>query len=293
MQYSVQLFFLLLFCSVFVKAQDEIAIPIRPTELSAQAEQEPLPPLFEYGIFVGSVSIADYPASDQSRIRTIPAPLIRYHGDLFRADDEGGTRFRFINSNNFHLDLSFGGSFPTDTNNNQARLGMPNLDFTLEVGPRLLYYFYRNKNVGQVRIGIPYRASVATNFTKWYGVGAVFAPVFQIDKYNVFIENLDLYFSHSLNYLDEGQADYFFQIDPVYQTADRATYDAKSGFLSSSTSLAVKYQWKNKMLLLASSYTDYSQSANTKSYLHRNNINWSYFVGFGWIIGESEERGVK
>ena len=276
-----------------VEAQDKINIPIRLTELTPLAEESNLPPLFEYGVFVGSVYLADYPAADQSRLRTIPAPLIRYHGELFRADDENGTRFRFIKNTDLDLDLSFGGSFPTETGNNDARIGMPNLDFTGEIGPRLTYYFYRNKHAGQVRIGLPLRGSFATNFKKWYGVGYVFAPVFQAYKFNLLIDNLDLFFSHALNYLDEGQADYFFQVNSEYQTSERSIYDAHAGFLGSSTSVALKYMWKNKMLLLATSYSDYTTSVNTSSYLHRQNINWTYFIGLGWTFSESEARGVR
>lgn len=274
-------------------AQDKIALPIRITELTPLAEESDPPPLFEYGLFVGSVYLADYPAADQSRLRTIPAPLIRYHGDLFRADDENGTRFRFINKKDFDFDLSFGGSFPTETGNNSARIGMPNLDFTGEIGPRLTYYFYRNKNIGQIRIGLPLRGTFATNFKKWYGVGYVFAPIFQAYKFNFLVENLDLFFSHTLNYLDEGQADYFYQISSQYQSSERPTYDAHAGFLGSSTSVALKYQWENKIILLATSYSDYSESVNTSSYLHRQNINWTNFIGFGWIFSESEARGIK
>lgn len=249
-------------------------------------------PLYEFGFFVGSFSLPDYPASDQSRIRTIPAPLVHYHGDIFRSDDENGTRFRFINNDNFDFDLSFGGSFPTDTGNNQARTGMPELDWTAEIGPRLLYYFYRDYDT-QIRLGFPIRTSFATDFIKWYSVGYVVAPTFQIDKYNFIAEKLDLYFIFTPTYLSEHKADYFFQIDPQYQTSERQAYDAKSGFLGTEISLALKYRWGSKNILIGSQYSDYSQSANTLSYLHRNRINWSYLVAFSWIFFESEELGTK
>jgi outer membrane protein len=260
--------------------------------LFSQAKEE-LPPLFELGFFIGSISISDYPSSDQQRIRTIPAPLVSYRGGYFRSDQEAGTRYRFSNSEKYDFDLSFGGSFPTDTNNNQARLNMPNLDWTGEIGPRFLYYIYREKNFGYVRFTIPYRFTFATNFTKWYSVGTNFAPTFEIDKVNFLLEHLTLSFSHHLNYFDQGQADYFFQVNSEYQTSERPYYDAKAGLLGSSTSLSLKYQWDDKTLILGSSYSDYSNSVNTQSSLHKNSINWTHFVGFGWILSKSLERGVR
>jgi outer membrane protein len=259
---------------------------------AAQAHED-LPPLFELGFFVGSISISDYPASDQQRIRTIPAPLISYRGGYFRSDQEAGTRYRFLKSDQYDFDLSFGGSFPTDTNNNQARLNMPNLDWTGEIGPRFLYYIYRDRNFGYVRLALPYRFTFATNFTKWYTVGTNFEPTFEIDKVNFLFEHLTLSFSHHLNYFDQGQADYFFQVDSNYQTSQRAYYDAKAGLLGSSTSLNLKYQWNDKTFIIGSNYADYSNSVNTQSDLHKNNINWSHFIGFGWILSKSLERGVR
>lgn len=261
--------------------------------LISLAEEINTQPLFETGFFLGSLSIADYPASDQYRVRTIPLPLIHYHGDLFRADKEDGTRFRFINNEKFDFDLSFGGSFPTETDSNQARVGMPVLDWTGEIGPRLLYYILKDKNNAQIRIGFPIRTTFATNFTKWYGVGYVLAPTFQIDKYNFLTHNLNLYFIYTYLYLDRRQAEYFYQIDSQYETIERKTYTAHAGTLGSEYSLAFNYTYKNKTFVLATQYADYTESANTNSYLHRSNINWTYFIGISWILSESEERVPK
>ena len=143
---------------------------------------------------------------------------MHYHGDLLRADDENGTRFRFINDEKFDLDLSFGGSFPTDTGNNDARAGMPNLDWTAEIGPRLIYYIYRNPEVAQLRIGIPVRSSFATDFLKWYGVGYVFAPTIQLDKYNFLTEKLDLFLHYTAHFTSEGVADFFYRVtEPIFR----------------------------------------------------------------------------
>lgn len=257
---------------------------------SAMASEDNLKskPLFEYGFFIGGLTIADYPASDQSRLRTLPLPVVRYHGDLFRSDDEDGTRFRMINNDKIDFDLSFGGSFPTETGNNQARIGMPTLDWTAEIGPRLLYYLYRDKKVAQIRIGIPLRMTFTTNFITWSNIGYVFAPTFQIDKYNFLVDDLNLYFNFTWNYLDAGVANYFYRIDPVYATSERASYEARSGTLGYDLDLALKYQWSKKTIILATRYSNFSESANSKSFLHRSNTNWTIFSGISWIIGESE-----
>ena len=270
--------------SLAVLAAEEPSLPLY--------ESQELP-LYEFGVFLGTAVLPDYPAAGQARSRTIPLPLVHYNGDLLRADDDGGTRFRFINVEKFDLDLSFGGSFPTDTGNNDARSGMPNLDWTAEVGPRLIYYVYRDPLVGQLRIGIPVRANFATDFVKWYGVGYVFAPTVQYDKFNFLTEHLDLFVHYTAHFITEGVADFFYQVAPQFQTLDRAAYKGQPGFLSHEYSVALKYRFNKKNLILGTQYSDFSQSANTGSSLHRSNVNWSYVLAFSWVLHESAARGIK
>jgi hypothetical protein len=258
--------------------------------LQAQAHERAL---FEWGGFVGHGNTADYPASNEYRLRTLPVPYVRYRGDIFRTDDEDGTRFRMLSLHNFDLDFSFGGSFPTEGDNNQARLGMPNLDWTLEVGPRLLYYFLRSDKV-TVRAGLPLRYSFSTTtFTTWKQVGSIFAPTLQFDFYHVGTENLNLYLMSDFNYYNEGEANYFFEVDPQYQTADRAAYNAVAGYVGYNLSAAAKYEIGKANFILGSRYSDYSDSANSQSPLHKTSVNWTYFVGFGWVFFESEQRELK
>lgn len=244
--------------------------------------------MLELGVFLASAMLPDYPAADQSRSRTIPAPLVYYHGDFLRADEKDGARFRFINVDKFDLDLSFGGSFPTDTGNNQARAGMPNLDWTAEIGPRLIYYFYRDPQVAQIRLGIPIRANFSTNFVKLAGVGYVVAPSFEIEKYNVFTESLNLVFHYSPSYISEGIANYFYGIVPQYQSPERTAYEAKAGFLGHEVAVAVKYRVGSNHFLAGAQYTNFSQSANRQSYLHRSSVNWSFVLAVSWVLYQSE-----
>ncbi|MBY0452758.1 MAG: MipA/OmpV family protein, partial [Bdellovibrionaceae bacterium] len=189
-----------------------------------------------------------------------------------------------------NIDLSFGGSFPTE-GQNQARKGMPNLDWTFEVGPRLLYYFYKDPQWGQVRAGLPLRASFSTDFSNTRYLGFTIAPDFQMDRYDFAgIKNLSLYTSATLNYLSEGLADYFFQITPSEQTAERMAYDAKAGLMSWETSIGFRYDYGSQFYLAGYRYSDLSISANRDSYLHRTNSNWSYVVSVGFTMFESEDR---
>lgn len=247
-------------------------------------------PLFETGFFAVHGALADYPSSNEYRYRTLALPYLIYRGDLLKSDDRDGTRVELLKDLRFNVDLSFGGSFPTE-GQNQARNGMPNLDWTFEAGPRLLYYFYKDANWGQVRIGLPLRASFSTNFTNTRYLGFTVAPDLEIDRYDFAgIKNLSLYTSATLNYLSEGLADYFFQITPSEQTNERTAYDAKAGLLSWETSIGFRYDYGAQFILAGYRYSDFSMSANRESYLHRTDSNWSYVVSIGLTLYESENR---
>ena len=246
--------------------------------------------LFDFGAVLGHGSLADYPASNEYRYFTVPFPYVSYRGELIQSGDEDGTRFRLLNGDNLNFDISFGGTFPTDPQKNLARKDMPALDWTLEIGPRLLYYLYRSHEFGKIRLAVPLRSSFSTDFITTKQVGYLFSPSLQIDKYNFVLDNMTLYFSTSVNYLSEGLADYFYEVDSAYQTAERNAYNAKAGYLGWESYLATKYESNGKILLLGLRYSDFNGSANTDSYLHRTNSSLSYFIGLGWILFESEQR---
>lgn len=263
--------------------------------MSYKAAAEPFPEkaLFEWGLIGASGTTSDYPASDQSRTRSLALPFLIYRGEYLKSDDQNGTRLKLFNADRFDIDLSFGGSFPTDANSNEARRGMPALDWTLEIGPRLLYYFYKNPEVASVRLGLPVRSSFSTNFSNDFrNIGYTFAPTFQIDLYHVFTRGLDFYLIANYNSLSEGQADYFYQIEPQYQTAERSAYDARAGYLSYDISFSGKYEWDKVVFVMGTRYADYTQSVNRTGFLHRRNIEWNCFIALGWLFYESEERGV-
>ena len=245
--------------------------------------------LFEWGGFIGHGNTADYPASNEYRLRTLPVPYVRYRGNILRSDEQEGTRFRMFSKDNFDLDFSFGGSFPTEGDKNQARLYMPNLDWTLEIGPRLLYYFYRSP-AAKFRLGLPLRMSYSTDFTTWREVGSVFAPTLQLDLNNVGTENLNFYLMTDFNYYSEGLADYFFEVAPQYQITGRSAYNAVGGYIGYNVGLAAKYDIGHANFILGSRYSDYSESVNRASDLHKTPVNWTYFIGFGWMFYQSEER---
>ena len=117
-------------------------------------------PLYELGVLTGVGEISDYPASNQSRLRTITLPSFRYRGDIFR-NDRKGTRARFIRGKEYSIDLSFGASFPANSKDNTARTNMEDLDWLGEIGPRLNIDLLKRDNT-EIEFEFPLRYVFST-----------------------------------------------------------------------------------------------------------------------------------
>lgn len=253
------------------------------------AHARPEKALFEAGILAASGSTADYPASDQVRTRFLPLPYFVYRGQVLKSDDQEGTRLQMLDHTHFSADLSFGGSFPAE--GNQARQGMPDLDWTLEIGPRLLYYFSKDERK-TVRMGLPLRAAFTTDFSTTRYIGYTVAPTFQVDWYDLPAEKLSLYFIANAVFLNRSQAAYFYDVDSRYATAERAAYSAREGYLGYNLSLAFKYNPNRTLFVGGVRFADYGASANAAGPLHRKSTEWIYFAAVGIMLFESDEREI-
>lgn len=93
--------------------------------------------LWELGIVGGGGYVPDYLAAGDSHAKGIGSPYIMYRGKFWRLGEKGIVRGRLAHKRNWGLDISLGGSYASDSDDNKARKGMPDLDWMAEIGPRL------------------------------------------------------------------------------------------------------------------------------------------------------------
>ncbi|MDA1131618.1 MAG: MipA/OmpV family protein, partial [Proteobacteria bacterium] len=137
--------------------------------------QQPLP-LWELGAAFGAGWLPHYPASSQHRIEALALPYFAYRGKVLRSDDKGLIRGRLAVSENAEFDVSLAGALSTDSTNNRARAGMPDLDWMGEVGPRLQLTVARAARDAKVDLEIPLRAVISTDFHSVRHVGFISVP---------------------------------------------------------------------------------------------------------------------
>lgn len=245
--------------------------------------------LLELGLGIGSTRIEDYPGSDQSHLHTLVLPVARYRGKILKADEVDGYRAEIIQSPKYEFNLSFGGSFPADSSNNLARTGMPNLDWTAEIGPRINYFLIREGTAQRLRLGLPLRALLVTNFQYLDFVGYVIAPEIEFQK-NFLCTTCFWSTTLTSSFVSQGVANFFYQVEPRFETAERSKYSARAGFLGTDISEVLMVDRNPYLFFLGLTHSLRNQSANIDSPIFRARYNTSAFAAFSWFFAYSVQR---
>jgi len=249
-------------------------------------------PRWEAGIAGAAFTVPDYPASDEYRSLALPAPYFVYRGRVLRADDEGSRLRRRLGAN-MELDLSGGGALSSDSSGSDARRGMPDLGYLLELGPNLRLSYAGPAHDSAVVINLPVRGviSVGDGGLNWRG--AVFAPelAYRADRY---LEGrLGIWLSLATEVASTALQRYFYEVAPRYATADRPAYAADAGYLGSSLGLRGSYSLTPRLRLFASlRYYAYAGAENQDSPLFRRDDGYTAAIGLSWTVLQSDQRAV-
>jgi len=244
-------------------------------------------PLWELGIAAGFGTTADYPGSGRYHLRAIPFPYFIYRGNFFRSD-QNGTRVRAAYTRNLEIDISGGASFATHSSGSGPRTGMPDLDYLLELGPKLKYIFARPAPGVAWFTEIPLRAVISIGSGFGYR-GLVFAP-------NIGVRTVYLLGSPWAAYADIGPEfasgrfqDYFYQVAARYARPGRPAYNAHGGYFGSRLEAGLSRPiGKHFRIFFYSRLEDYNGAKNTNSPLFQTRLGYAGFIGFSWSFLHSD-----
>jgi outer membrane scaffolding protein for murein synthesis (MipA/OmpV family) len=267
-------------------------------KLGAQEEitlEQDLRPIWEAGAFIGVFNSPEYPAADQSQTNVIPSPYFIYRGETLRIGEGAIARAVAVDSSWYELDLSLAGSFNANSDDNPARNGMPDLDFIFELGPqlkvRLGQFEFERQGKSELFLNLQTRAAFSTDFSGIAHRGYVFQPQLSYRQRGWLSEKTALSISISPTWATERLHDYFYQVDSDFVTMDRASYDAKSGYLGTDLSLGLSFNATDSMrIFVGGSISMHSGAANEDSPLFKDKSTYSLGLGMVWRLWESEEK---
>ncbi len=260
-----------------------------------QIPAENTKPLWELGFVAAGAYLPHYPAAAESQARFLPFPWLVYRGEVFRAGERGLLRGLVVKSEKIELDISFSGSLPVDAEDNDARSGLPELDWLGEVGPRLQVNILRTGN--QVRsarfdLELPVRGVFSTDFSdypEWRGV--VFAPSIAYRNRNFGGSGLTFEITAEAIFATEELMDYFYEVESRFVRPGRSAFDAEAGYLGARFALNMRRKFGSRVTgFLNTSLQNYSGSTKSDSPLSLETFNYGIVAGIKFALFQSDKR---
>jgi outer membrane scaffolding protein for murein synthesis (MipA/OmpV family) len=204
-----------------------LLLPLASTpSQAADAER----PLLELGLAGGAGWFPDYPAAGQNHWQGIALPFVIYRGEILRAD-ETGVRGRFLRDDRVQLDVSLGGALPADSDDNNAREDMPDLDLMGEIGPNLRLILLRQEGVSRLDLDLSLRAAFTTDFSDIVYQGMVLAPELSWKRLDLLVPGSRLRMGIGPLFGSDRYMDYFYEVEPRFARPGRPEHDAEAGYL--------------------------------------------------------------
>lgn len=247
-------------------------------------------PLWEFGLGVGAVSFPDYRGSDRQRTHAVPVPYLIYRGEFLKADREG-LRGVFFDTDRVEVNVSLGASVPVDSDGNEARKGMPDLDPTIEVGPSVDLTVWRSEDARvKLDLRLPLRWAMTVG-DRPRDIGMVFSPRVNLDVRDPFGQNgWNLGLLAGPIYADERNHAYFYDVSPRYATATRPAYAADGGYSGTQFIAALSKRYPRFWVGAFMRYDTLHGAAFEDSPLVRRDSAWAAGFGVAWMLGESSQR---
>lgn len=247
-------------------------------------------PLWEAGLGVAALNMADYRGSAHRRTLWLPLPYVVYRGRWLRADREG-TRAVLLDTQLAEVDVSVGGSAPAASRDNPARAGMADLPATVEIGPSLNLTLWRDVNAagitqGKVELRLPLR-TVLTVQGSPHSIGSVFEPVLNLDLaaprgWNVGLQGGLLWGSQRYH-------QHFYGVATDEASANRPAYEARAGRAGWKALAAVSRRVGPVWMGAFVRHDDLGGAVFADSPLVERRRSWSAGLGLSWVFAQSSQ----
>lgn len=247
-------------------------------------------PRWEAGVSTVTLYAPDYRGADQMRVRPLVLPYAMYRGDVIRADRDG-LRAHLLDGQRTQFTISAGLGLPVNSDRNEARRGMPEIDWVLELGPALNVALATSENGrNDLQLRLPVRAAFAVDGGFDY-VGAVFGPNLRATFRDVpWAGGAQLRFSTGPSFSTGDYHRFYYGVAPVYATAARPAYEPRAGYSGWDLSFSAMKMTRDWRFFAFSGVDVISGAAFEDSPLIRRRVNWNVGIGVAYVIARSSER---
>lgn len=254
--------------------------------------------LWELGLGAGALVQPHYPGSSQHQARGLGLPYVVYRGDVLRIGDGQSARAVAAENSFYELSLSFAAAFDADSDGNDLREGMTDLDFIFEVGPQLVFsladFRYDDTSYSEVELSLQARAALSTDFGSVDHHGYVFEPMLRYRHYGLFAPQLEGSISIRPVWATRDVHGYFYDVEPEFANGTRPRYEAASGYFATGVNFSGTWHINDKARLFAGVQTSFHHGAeNRDSPLFEDDFTVGVAVGFLWSLIESKRTVMR
>jgi len=241
-------------------------------------------PLWEAGFGAGLLRLPHYRGSNQNHTWLLPVPYFVYRGQVLKSDRDG-TRALLVDGEVVDFDLSLAASAPTNSRDDVARAGMPNLAPTIEIGPKLNANLARGET-WKLDLRLPVR-SVLTLGSHARAIGWSASPVINLDLRE---PGFDLGLQTGVLWGDRRLHGYFYDVAPAYASANRPAYQARGGYAGWQATAALSRRSGNTWMGAYVRSDSVAGAAFAASPLVTSRQQWSVGFAVAWVFATSESR---
>jgi outer membrane scaffolding protein for murein synthesis (MipA/OmpV family) len=234
-----------------------------------------------------------YPAAEDTQGNFVPLPFPVYRGKFLRVGDDTDSpiRGRVFRTDRTKLDIDFDLTFGSDSEDIEARAGMPDLDLVLEVGPELeLQFVDQGWLQADAFLALQLRGAVSWDGLSPSWEGLVFSPEIRFTR-DLGARSKQVKLRLTPLFANGDYMDYFYGVAPEFATAQRAAFAADAGYLG--TEIAVSLRWPIAKRLEAWGGIRqgfYSGATNEDSPLFRDRTTTAFYGAIMYRFWESKRR---
>jgi hypothetical protein len=186
------------------------------------------------------------------------------------------------------LDISADFALPADSDDTQARKGMPDLDFMVQLGPSLEFLLnHSSKSYFDIRFELPVRAAFTTDFSYLDNIGYLLEPRFSFNHRHLARTGLSHKTTIGLKFATEDYHAYYYNVAPEFSSVTRPAYDSDAGFGGSFIHYTISYKTRDFVYWMLLRYQSLRGAVFEDSPLVLQDDYYFVGLGFAWLFAGS------
>lgn len=227
-----------------------------------------------------------YPGAKSSNRLLLPIPYFTFRSPRFEIDR--GIKSFLYQSETIVLDISADFGLPVDSDESQARNGMPDLDLMLQLGPSVEFLLNdKNKNYFDVRFEVPLRAAYALDLRDVQSIGYLFEPRFSFNHRRLAKTGLSQKATIGLKFATQDFHAYYYDVSAEFVTSERALFKSDAGFGGSFVKYRISYKTSDFVYWAFLRYQSLRGAEFEDSPLVLQKDYYFFAVGLSWIFASS------